>query len=240
MKPRPDKDLELTLLVRNNQIKSRRLAMGMSQADLAEATGIPLQTVGGYESLRLSPTKMLRDYRCRAPMCSQHFSLRNSPLFCVTHSRASETDRASWEASYERPTVMVWRSSAQALATFFDVEPADLFPGSIKAIKKNRVVSTADVPELMAILGLASGEPEHAQIGDGMEVEQLNSAVATALKKLPAREQKVLRMRFFQNLTLDQTSEKLKVTRERTRQIEKRALRRLQHPANSKALREVR
>lgn len=68
--------------------------------------------------------------------------------------------------------------------------------------------------------------------------EQIHSVLNT----LPPREQEVLKMRFGlddgYSLTLDEVGEYFDVTRERIRQIEAKALRRLRHPRRAKGLRD--
>jgi len=68
--------------------------------------------------------------------------------------------------------------------------------------------------------------------------EQLKDVLAT----LPAREQEVLKMRFGledgYSLTLEEVGLYFEVTRERIRQIEAKALRRLRHPKRSRKLKD--
>ena len=68
--------------------------------------------------------------------------------------------------------------------------------------------------------------------------EQLRSVLST----LPQREQEVLKMRFGlddgYSLTLEEVGLYFNVTRERIRQIEAKALRRLRHPRRSNGLRD--
>ena len=47
----PIEDLEITVTLRNNQIKRRRLARGMTQGQLAEVCGVTKGTIGHWESL---------------------------------------------------------------------------------------------------------------------------------------------------------------------------------------------
>lgn len=69
----------------------------------------------------------------------------------------------------------------------------------------------------------------------------LEKATAEVLQKLSPREEKVLRMRFGIGMNTDHTLEEVgkqfDVTRERIRQIEAKALRKLRHPARSELLR---
>ena len=68
--------------------------------------------------------------------------------------------------------------------------------------------------------------------------EQLNEVLDT----LTEREQKVLRLRFGMNdgraRTLEEVGKEFDVTRERIRQIEAKALRKLRHPSRSRKLRD--
>ena len=72
-------------------------------------------------------------------------------------------------------------------------------------------------------------------------VESLKEATREVLAGLTAREAKVLRMRFGIEMTSDHTLEEVgkqfDVTRERIRQIEAKALRKLKHPSRSDKLR---
>ena len=68
--------------------------------------------------------------------------------------------------------------------------------------------------------------------------EQLDEVLST----LTDREQEVLRLRFGlddgRQRTLEEVGQMFKVTRERIRQIEAKALRKLRHPNRSKRLRD--
>lgn len=97
------------------------------------------------------------------------------------------------------------------------------------------------------------GEDEDASIGDFLEDisslspseyannECLREAIDDMLESLNEREAKVLRMRFGiginSDLTLEDVGSQLDVTRERIRQIEAKALRKLRHPSKSDILR---
>ena len=71
--------------------------------------------------------------------------------------------------------------------------------------------------------------------------ESLRETTHAVLAGLTPREAKVLRMRFGIDMTTDHTLEEVgkqfDVTRERIRQIEAKALRKLRHPSRSEQLR---
>ena len=98
------------------------------------------------------------------------------------------------------------------------------------------------------------GEEEDSLLGDFIEDKEidspantaayrlLNEQIHTVLNTLPAREQKVIRMRFGlddgYSHTLEEVGYVFKVTRERIRQIEAKALRRLRHPTRARKLKD--
>jgi len=70
----------------------------------------------------------------------------------------------------------------------------------------------------------------------------LQEKVEEVLDTLPPRETRILRLRFGledgKNYTLEEVGEKFGLTRERIRQIESKALRRLRHPRRARQLRD--
>jgi len=96
------------------------------------------------------------------------------------------------------------------------------------------------------------GDDEDSQLGDFVEdknaenpldvaiAEALEEATLAVLENLSSREEKVLRMRFGIGMNTDHTLEEVGkqfgVTRERIRQIEAKALRKLRHPSRSEKL----
>ncbi|MCL2469615.1 MAG: RNA polymerase sigma factor RpoD [Alphaproteobacteria bacterium] len=97
------------------------------------------------------------------------------------------------------------------------------------------------------------GDEEDSHLGDFIEdknaVQPLDSAILGNLREtttrvlatLTAREERVLRMRFGIGMntdhTLEEVGQQFNVTRERIRQIEAKALRKLKHPSRSRKLR---
>ena len=98
------------------------------------------------------------------------------------------------------------------------------------------------------------GEEEDSHLGDFIQDDNVpvpaEAAAATLLKEqldevldtLTEREQKVLRLRFGMNdgraRTLEEVGKEFDVTRERIRQIEAKALRKLRHPSRSRKLKD--
>ena len=75
---------------------------------------------------------------------------------------------------------------------------------------------------------------------DAVIKANLSEQTARVLSTLTPREEKVLRMRFGigekSDHTLEEVGQDFEVTRERIRQIEAKALRKLRHPSRSKKL----
>jgi len=75
---------------------------------------------------------------------------------------------------------------------------------------------------------------------DRMSQESLRKRIHSVLEQLSMREREVIKMRFGidrdETYTLEQLGKKFKVTRERIRQIEIRALKKLKHPVRSRSL----
>jgi RNA polymerase primary sigma factor len=117
-----------------------------------------------------------------------------------------------------------------------------------------RVKSVKNVAREPISLETPIGEEEDSLLGDFIEdkdVENpasltaftlLQEQLSSVLSTLPAREQEVLKMRFGlddgYSLTLEEVGLYFDVTRERIRQIEAKALRRLRHPKRSRRLKD--
>jgi RNA polymerase primary sigma factor len=117
-----------------------------------------------------------------------------------------------------------------------------------------RVRGIIKVAELPISLELPMGEEADSHLGDFIEdhnaIQPLESASKQLLKDqinevlltLTIREQRVLQLRFGledgRSRTLEEVGLEFKVTRERIRQIEAKALRKLRHPSRSRKLRD--
>ncbi len=119
------------------------------------------------------------------------------------------------------------------------------------AAKVRRIIRIAQEP---MSLETPVGAEESSVVGDFIEDESvtapaeaasrqlLKEQVQNALSILTDREREVLEMRFGlkdgQDHTLEEVGQHFRVTRERIRQIEAKALRKLRHPTRSRALRD--
>ena len=130
-----------------------------------------------------------------------------------------------------------------------DEEIADRLGWSVLRVKSVKNVAREPIS-----LETPIGEEEDSLLGDFIEDKDVeNPASQTAftllqeqlqnvLETLPPREQEVLKMRFGledgYSLTLEEVGLYFNVTRERIRQIEAKALRRLRHPKRSRKLKD--
>src|SRR5690348_18384492 len=112
-----------------------------------------------------------------------------------------------------------------------------------------KVRSTRKIAQTPISFETPIGEEEEAHLGDFIEDKavaspsetairmSLQENVASLLKHLNPREERIIRMRFgFEDgnpRTLEEVGQTFAVTRERIRQIEAKALRKLRHPSRS-------
>jgi len=147
----------------------------------------------------------------------------------------------------------VVRESRQLLQTL-GREPTDEEIADKLGWPTLKVKSVKNVAREPISLETPIGEEEDSLLGDFIEdkdVENpanqtafkvLQEQMSSVLSTLPAREQEVLKMRFGlddgYSLTLEEVGLYFNVTRERIRQIEAKALRRLRHPKRSRKLKD--
>ncbi|GAC1327776.1 MAG: RNA polymerase sigma factor RpoD [Chloroflexota bacterium] len=122
----------------------------------------------------------------------------------------------------------------------------DLAPDKVREIMK--------VAQTPVSLETPIGEEEDSNLGDfipdeggeapsdAASFQLLRESMEDVLQSLTDREQKVLRLRFGledgRGRTLEEVGKEFNVTRERIRQIEAKALRKLRHPSRSRKLRD--
>ena len=132
-------------------------------------------------------------------------------------------------------------------------EPTDEEIGEEMGITPERVREIVKFAQAPLSLETPIGEEEDAHLGDFVEDREavspsdaashtmLRSEVEHVLDSLTPRERRVLQLRFGlidqHQCTLEEVGKRMGVTRERIRQIEAKALRRLRHPSRSNKLR---
>jgi len=159
------------------------------------------------------------------------------------------SDELAVEAGYleERDQRAIARAQAEGTPL-----PPDVRRRLTRAVAKvNRIMQAAEEP-----MSLESpvGSEDSSQLGDFIEDqdalepmdaaarEMLRESVKNALAVLSERERQVLELRFGladgKDHTLEEVGQYFNVTRERIRQIESKALRKLRHPTRSRHLRD--
>ena len=121
-------------------------------------------------------------------------------------------------------------------------------------ISESKVREIIKIAQEPVSLETPIGEEEDSHLGDFIEDENAPAPAEVAsnammreqlqevLHTLTPREEKVIRLRFGledgQAHTLEEVGKEFNVTRERIRQIEAKALRKLRHPSRSKKLKD--
>lgn len=146
--------------------------------------------------------------------------------------------------------VRVSRQLLQELGT--DPTPEQI--GAVMDLAPERVREIQKVAQEPVSLEKPIGEEEDSHLGDFIEDEDapapdeaasyilLKEQLEEVLETLTPREAKVLRLRFGlddgRSRTLEEVGQEFGVTRERIRQIEAKALRKLRHPSRSRKLKD--
>ncbi len=180
----------------NNEVRKRRLEMGLTQSQLGEMIGKSSGVISHIETLKQYPDMDL----------------------------------------------------ANSLAECLGATVEELFPGWLIEMKKVKTSVTTthlvterllDHPEVKLL-----PDPESIDIEETMTKVAdhcwLKESIAKVLDTLLPREKKVLEMRYGlkggETMTYEQIGREFGVTRERVRQIERRALSKLRHPTRRKEL----
>jgi len=134
-------------------------------------------------------------------------------------------------------------------------EPTDKELAEILKVDVSKIQAALDVSQAITSLDSPIGDDEESNMGelipdtnagnalDALVEEANKEIVESVLSTLTEREAEVLRLRFGINsthpLTLEEVGQKFEVSRERIRQIETKAMRKLRHPARLKLLKEA-
>lgn len=121
-----------------------------------------------------------------------------------------------------------WRPSALRLSEAIGVLPDEIFHESqYEAIKKNKAEFVAGLEDIGRLMSVRTPL-------DLLEEKEQAAAIWEFGDILTPREKKVLQLRFIEQMTYEQVGELFEVTRERARQIEQKAFRKLRCPRGAK------
>ena len=143
---------------------------------------------------------------------------------------------------------------SRRLAQEYGREPNSQEIGDMMELPPSKVREIVKVAQLPVSLEAPIGEEEDSHLGDFIEdrnalppvdaasKQLLKEQIEEVLQALTPREQRVLRLRFGledgRSRTLEEVGQEFNVTRERIRQIEAKALRKLRHPSRSRKLKD--
>jgi RNA polymerase primary sigma factor len=164
--------------------------------------------------------------------------------------RDPTNDELALEIGYLSPADV--QSVLRARAEDVQLEPELKRRWEQATTKVDHILRSAEEP--VSLDGPAGGGEDSSQLGDFIEdvdalepldaasLEMLREQVQHSLAALSERERQVLELRFGlidgKDHTLEEVSRYFSVTRERIRQIEAKALRKLRHPTRSRLLRD--
>jgi len=134
----------------------------------------------------------------------------------------------------------------QQVADALDSTIDELFPAELALVKSNKVVKAIDVPTALVL----AGNSERLRLESGQKYafakvdrEDAKKHFDQIMDTLSERESDVLRERFGLDSgypkTLEEVAKKFNVSRERLRQVEAKAIRKMRHPTRAKKLKEI-
>ncbi|MFH1639367.1 MAG: RNA polymerase sigma factor RpoD [Chloroflexota bacterium] len=145
-------------------------------------------------------------------------------------------------------------STSRRLAQEYGREPTPKEIGEEMDLPPEKIRGIIKLAQLPISLEAPIGEEEDSDLGDFIEDRNalpppdaasrqlLKEQIYNVLSSLTPREQQVLQLRFGledgRSRTLEEVGKKFQVTRERIRQIEAKALRKLRHPSRSRKLKD--
>jgi RNA polymerase primary sigma factor len=145
-------------------------------------------------------------------------------------------------------------SVSRQLSQEYGREPTPKEIGDMLEMSPDRVREIIKVSQLPISLESPIGEEEDSHLGDFIEDQNamappdaasrqlLKEQIDSVLSSLTSRERRVLQLRFGledgRSRTLEEVGKEFNVTRERIRQIEAKALRKLRHPTRSRKLKD--
>lgn len=147
------------------------------------------------------------------------------------------------------------RKAINELTIKFKRQPTDEEIAKYLNEDLDKIQTILDVSQAVSSLDLSVDEDGETSVGDLVADDRVENGYANLVKEankqivddvlstLPAREAEILRMRFGINqekaMTLEEVGGHYGITKERIRQIENKAIRKLRHPARARMLKEA-
>ena len=147
------------------------------------------------------------------------------------------------------------RKATNELTIKFKRQPTDEEIAKYLDEDLDKIQTILDVSQAVSSLDLSVDEDGETSVSDLVADDRVESGYANLVKEankqivddvlgtLPAREAEILRMRFGINqekaMTLEEVGGHYGITKERIRQIENKAIRKLRHPARARMLKEA-
>lgn len=147
------------------------------------------------------------------------------------------------------------RKATNELTIKFKRQPTDEEIAKYLDEDLDKIQTILDVSQAVSSLDLSVDEDGETSVGDLVADDRVENGYANLVKEankqivddvlstLPAREAEILRMRFGINqekaMTLEEVGGHYGITKERIRQIENKAIRKLRHPARARMLKEA-
>jgi transcriptional regulator with XRE-family HTH domain len=208
------KELELTLRIRNNRLKERRLALGMTQNELATEIGVTRDAYGALETMRRSPLIYIDKPKARwagvALAIARYHRVAPEELFPDTVLKVKTTFAVKRMDSRDVESLLT--SAGHSLS---------LPPAPDEALEAKDLKTSVD--EVLEILSPRQAEVLRMRFGlDGRHEQTLEEIARKTFSTAP--------------LLGRPTRKPRTVTRELIRSIEIKALRKLRRPSIAKKL----
>lgn len=127
-----------------------------------------------------------------------------------------------------------WRDNIRPLCHALAAEPDDVFPDHL-----NYEIETNSIEQFSNAALLRGDMPRQLMPSDEVNHCDRMAILNEVLSTLTDREQDVLKKRFYEGLSLEEVGKRHRMTRERVRQIEQKALRKMRNPVRIKMLEEI-